>query len=110
MPDIVDWDIVMLAPKEGRSRKRLAAAKHVTRRRLALPFCEHPMLDANVLAGVRVGPARDVAGGEDSGRAGLKVGIHRDTAIDLQASLLGQLGARPHADADDDQVGFDSIA
>ena len=38
---------------------------------LALALRDDPVLDADRLAAVRVGPARDVARGEDAGRAGL---------------------------------------
>ena len=63
------------------------------------------MLDANALAGVRIGPARDVAGGVDARRARLEQFVHDDAAIHRQARLLGELEPRPDADADDDEIG-----
>src|SRR5215467_7267745 len=60
--DVIDTHIVVRAPKEWSLRERLARAKHVSRGRLAVPLREHPMLDANAVARVRIGPARDVAG------------------------------------------------
>ena len=59
------------------------------------------------LAGMRVGPARDVAGGVDAGRARLQKGIDDHAAVDREARLLGQRQARPHADADDDEIGVE---
>ena len=68
------------------------------------------MFDADALAGVRVGPPRDVAGREDARRAGLEVLVHGDAAVDRQARLLGQADRRPHADAQDDEVGLERRA
>ena len=36
--------------------------------------------------------------------------IDLDAVIDLEASLLGEPGLRPHADAGDDEVGGDAFA
>ena len=63
------------------------------------------MLDPQIVAGMEIGPARDVAGGKDSRHAGFKVFIHRDAAIELETGALGQLDSRPHANADDDEIG-----
>src|SRR5262249_51247002 len=81
VPDIVDGDVVMLAPEERHRVEPLAAAEHVARGHLALPFGDDPMLDANPIAAVRVRPSRDVAGGEDAGRARFEVLVHRDAAV-----------------------------
>ena len=59
---------------------------------------------------MRIGPARDVAGGKDAGHAGLETGIDGDAAVDRQSRLLGQREARAHADADHDQVGLERAA
>ena len=64
------------------------------------------MLDADGLAGMRIGPARDIAGGIDAGNAGFAVSIHDDATIDGEAGLLGQRQTRPHADADHHEVGI----
>ena len=61
-------------------------------------------------AGMRIGPARDVAGGKDAGDAGFEIGIDGDAAIDRKAGLLGQRQPRPHADADHDQIGLERAA
>ena len=57
------------------------------------------------VAGVRIGPARDVAGREDAGRAGLEVLVHGDAAVDRQPRPFGQRDRRPHADAEHEKVG-----
>src|SRR5262245_52320187 len=104
MPDVVDRRVVVLAPKERNLGKSLPLAENVARSRLTLPLGHDPMLDPQVLAGVGIGPPRDVAGGKDSRHTGFKVFIHRDAAVDLKAGTLGQLDSRPHPDADDDEV------
>ncbi len=63
------------------------------------------MFDPQILAGMGIGPPRDVAGGKDSRHAGFKVFIHCDAAIDLETGALSQLDSRPHPNADDDEVG-----
>ena len=58
----------------------------------------------------RIRPARDVAGGEDARDAGLEVLVHRDAAVDGEACLFRQGDRRPHADADDDEIGLKRLA
>src|SRR6266446_3464990 len=105
MPDIVDRHVVVLAPEERNLGKSLPLAENVARRRLTLPLGNDPMLDPQILAGMGIGPPRDVAGGKDSRHAGFKVFIHCDAAIDLETGALSQLDSRPHPNADDDEVG-----
>jgi len=47
VPDIVDGDVVVLAPEERDGRKCLTPAEHVESGRLSLALVDHPMLDAN---------------------------------------------------------------
>ena len=49
MADIVDWNIIVLAPKERHLIERRALPKHVQRRGLPLAFGDNPVLDADVL-------------------------------------------------------------
>src|SRR5262249_42577514 len=105
MPDVVDRHVVVLAPEERNLGESLLLAENVARRRLTLPLGHDPMLDPQILAGMGIGPARDVAGGKDSRRTGFKIFVHRDAAIDLETSALGQLDARPHPNAEDDEIG-----
>src|SRR5689334_21901939 len=56
VPDVVDAHVVVRAPKERSLRERRARAEHVARGGLAVPLREHPVLDANALARVGIGP------------------------------------------------------
>ncbi len=78
--------------------------------RLALPLGHHPVLDADALARIGVRPAGDVAGGVDAGRAGLEIFVDADAAVDAKARLFGERQSRPHADADDDEIGGELVA
>ncbi len=51
-----------------------------------------------------VGPARDVAGGEDARHARFQVLVHRDAAVHRQSGLFRDRHRRPDADAHDDEV------
>jgi hypothetical protein len=57
----------VLTPEERHDEDFLAASEHVECGGLALSLSDHPVFDADVFAAVRIGPARDVAGREDSG-------------------------------------------
>src|SRR5581483_9434231 len=70
--DIVDRHVVVLAPEERHGIERSSLAEHAVRRGLTLAFGDHPVLDADVLFRVPVGPARNVAGGVDARNAGLQ--------------------------------------
>src|SRR6202161_686470 len=100
--DIIDRHVVMLAPEERHRIERLARAQHVARRGLALAFRHHPMLDPDIFFRMRIGPARDIAGGKDAGNAAFEEFIHRDATVEFQAGRFGQGQARTHADADHD--------
>src|SRR5262249_32428218 len=93
------------APEERNLGKSLPLAENIARCRLTLPLGHDPMLDPQILAGVGIGPPRDVAGGKDSRHTGFKVFIHRNAAIDLEAGALSQLDSRPHPNAGDDKIG-----
>src|SRR5260370_22832500 len=102
--DVIDRTVIVLAPEERNIGKPLPLSEHVARRGLALPFGHDPVLDAQMLAAMGVGPARDIACGKDAGRAGLEIFVYHHAALDLQTGALGQLDARPHADADNHEV------
>ena len=106
MADVVDWNVVVLAPEEGNRIERLAQTQHVEGRRLSLSFRHDPMLDANGLAREAIRPARDVAGGEDSGRARFEKRVDDKSAVDLEASRLCEAQARTHAEPGDDEIGL----
>src|SRR5665213_3784452 len=82
VPDIAEAEIVLFGPEEWDVIEALAPAEDVVRRGLALALGDDPMFDSNPLTGQPIGPARDVAGGEDAWNAALEVLIDDDAAID----------------------------
>src|SRR5262249_22193045 len=102
--DVIDRNVIVLAPEEWNVGKPLPLSEHVARRGLALPFGHNPVLDPQTLAVAGVGPARDIPGGKKAGRASLEIFVHRHAAVDLQAGALGQLETWPYANADDHEV------
>src|SRR5262249_51702764 len=106
----VDGRVVVLAPEERHEFVPLAVAEQVGGSDLALAFGDHPVLDANPLAAVRVGPAGNVAGRENVARAGLEELVDYDPVVDGQPGTFAKLGAGAHADAGDDEVSFDRTA
>ena len=77
---------------------------------MSLAFRHDPMFDANGLAAQAIGPARDVAGGEDAWRARFEIGVDDDAAIDPEARRLGELDARAHAHPRDDEIGLEDAS
>ena len=110
MADIVDRNIVVLAPEERNGVESFMSPEHVEGRGLSLAFREDPMLDANSLAGVRVRPARYVAGREDPRRARFEIGVHDDAAINLEAGCFGELEARADAHPRHNEIGLDDAS
>src|SRR5262245_5309264 len=104
MAHVVDAHVVMRAPEKRHIVEYFVGAQDVPGGRLSLALRDHPVLDANAVAAVRVGPARDIAGRKDTGHTRLQVRIHRHATIDHEAGLLGKLYAWPHADADDHHI------
>ncbi len=87
---VIDSHVIVLTPEEWNSVKLFATAKNILSCHLSLALSDHPVLDANSLAGVRIWPAGGIAGCEDSGHAGFEVFVDFDTPIDREPSLLGQ--------------------
>src|SRR5215467_14462844 len=69
VPNVVNCDIVMLAPEECYGVKFLTLAENVLGCHLPLSFGDDPMLHADSLAAVRIGPASCIARRKDSGYA-----------------------------------------
>src|SRR3954462_691141 len=65
------------------------------------------MFDTDAVAGISVGPPRDIARRKDTWHAGFEIGVDDDAAVDLEARLLGQFEARFYANTDHDEVGFE---
>src|SRR3569623_386102 len=88
MADIIDRNIVMLAPEERHGVECFARAQHIARGHLSLALGHNPMLDTYVRALMRVRPARDVARGIDSRRAGLQYSVDDNATVDVKPGLL----------------------
>src|SRR6266404_5769395 len=56
MSDVIEQQIVLLGPKERHRVEALPRPEHIAGSRLALPFGDNPVLDADRLAGQPVGP------------------------------------------------------
>ena len=100
----------MLAPEKRHRVEPFAAAQDVAGRGLTHALGDDPVLDANALSAVRIGPARGVARSENSGRARLQAVVHEDAAIGFQSGLLRDRRRGFHADADDDQIRIETRA
>src|ERR1700739_3033975 len=70
-----------LGPEERHRNIALAMAHHVESGDLSLALGHHPVLNTNTSAAVAIGPASDVAGGEDVRHAGGEMLIHRHAVI-----------------------------
>ena len=95
-----------MAPKERHLRKSLFLSKHISCNSLTLTLGHNPMLDPDVLARMRIGPARNVSGCIYSRYAGLKIFVNGDAAVNFCARAFGQLESRPHAHANDNHFGW----
>src|SRR5580693_8692436 len=107
VPDIVELQIVLLGPEERHRVEALARPEHVWGSRLALPFGDDPVFDADRLARQPVGPPGDIAGGPDTGDARLEIRVDGDAAVNSNPGPLGERGLRPHPNPDDDEVGIE---
>ena len=109
MTDVVDRHIVMLAPEERHCVEFFVHSQHVARRSLALALGHHPMLDPDVVAGMRIRPTRDIAGGVDAASTRLEIGVDQYAAVHHKAGLLGQRETRPHTHTDDHEIGIEGL-
>ena len=90
MAHVIDSYVVVLTPEEWNSIELFAPAENVFGCDLSHAFSYHPVLDANSLAGVRIWPARGIAGSEDSSSTGFQILVDCDTSIDRESGLFGQ--------------------
>src|ERR1051326_6459279 len=95
VPDIVDAHVEVRAPEERHLIEPFARAQNIPRRGLALPLRDDPVLHANRLARMPIGPARDVTGRVDAGCTRLEVLVYHDAAIHAKAGPFGELQPRP---------------
>src|SRR5262245_18525157 len=110
MTAVEDGNVVMHAPEERDSGEFYCSTQHVERRCLALTLRNNPVLDANILAGMRIRPAGDIAGGKNVLNTRLKIAVHQHTAIKRQAGCLGKLSARANSDPDHHKVGLQGVS
>src|SRR6266853_2306356 len=101
---IIDSHVVVLTPEEWNSVKLFTTAKNISSCYLSHALSNHPVLDANSLAGVRIGPTGSIASCEDSGHTGFEVFIDCDTPIDREPGLLGQSQRWPHPHTQNHEV------
>src|ERR1700691_663066 len=99
MPDIIDRDVIVLAPKERYDNEGLTESKDVTRRHLSLALRHSPVFDPDPIAGVRIRPSRNITGSKYTRGAGFQEFVDRNASIHRKASLLGQHRGGSHAHA-----------
>jgi hypothetical protein len=92
---VIDSHVVVLTPEVWDSIKLFATAKNILSCYLSLALSNHPVLYANSLAGMRIGPAGGIASSEDSGRAGFEVFVDFDTPQTSRSSRVLGVGVRP---------------
>src|SRR4029077_18450615 len=77
-----------------------------------------PMLHADILAAVRIGPARNVSRRKDSGRSRFQITVDDNAAINGKTGFFSKREARADANAGNNEIGverattlqFDSLA
>ncbi len=100
----------MLAPEVRHRVEFLTFPQHIERCRLGLPLRNGPMFDADILARMRVGPARDIACRIDAGGTCFEKFIHENAAVDCEAGLLRQRQTRLHTDTRNHKFRFNHLA
>src|SRR5262249_26041258 len=105
--DIPDFQIKMIAPEEWRIRKWLARAENVACGGLALALGQDPVLDAYP-ARARIRPARDVAGGKNSGNVSLHKFIDQNAVVGRDPCFFSKRSVWAYADPCNHQVTLQS--
>ena len=108
--DVIDRYVVVSAPEEWHLIESFSSAEHVARCGLALTLGNNPVLDTDRCCAVRVRPPRNVPGRIDVLGARLEVLVDNNAILDTQPSALREPQSRPHADADDHEVGAEPLA
>src|SRR5688572_2820887 len=109
VPDVVDRQVVVLAPEERDVREGRSLSGDGPAHRLTLPLGEHPVFNPNLAAASGVWPARGVADREDALRRCLEIGVDHDPAVDSQPGLLGESQVRAHSDPGHDEIGGEAF-
>jgi hypothetical protein len=98
------------APEKRHGIEQLIPTDHVTRRGLALSFGDNPVLDANLLPCVRIGPTCDVACRKDPRNASPQIPVDGAAAVQRNPRLFRKSERRPYADTYDNQFRIDRLA
>src|SRR4029434_3965742 len=99
MTDVVDVQIEMIAPEKWRERKRFACAKNIARGGLTLARSNTTVFHADP-AGARIGPARYIARGKNSGNVRLQKLVYQHAVVSCDARLLSKTRVWANADSD----------
>jgi hypothetical protein len=81
VPDIINGNVIVLAPKEWHGIEPLVIAQNVLCCHLPLPFSHYPVLYPNPISRMRIGPARNIARRKHPWGIGFEVLVDHDTAI-----------------------------
>src|SRR5262249_9328103 len=108
--DIVDGDVVVLAPGERHVRERRKVTDDRAGDGLALPLGHDPVLDVYETAAPRIRPARGIADGEDARGRRLEVRVDDDAPVELESGLLGKRGLGPHTNTGDHEIRGELVA
>ena len=90
--DIPDGHVIVLTPEKRHRVKTLASPQHIARRDLPLALGDDPVLHADTLTRMRIGPSGDIPGRENAWRAALEELVDDNAAIDRQSGLLRKCG------------------
>src|SRR6185312_3614119 len=107
MTCIADFLVVVAAPEKGDGIELYPLTQNVLCGDLALPLRNNPVLDTNGLAGMRIGPPRNVSRSKDAWDACFEIFVHRDSTVHSQTGRLGKLHQRTHPNSRNDQIGFE---
>src|SRR5687768_1002934 len=110
MTHIANRDVVVLAPEEWHRIETPFPSQDILRRHLPLALCHHEVLNADVIPGEGIGPARDIACGVDTGRGRLQVLVDAHTAVHGEPGVFSQRNGRPDTNTEYHDIGFQAGA
>ena len=108
--DVVDTHVVVRAPEERHLLEAFPSTEDVARSRLSHSLRDDPVLDADALPAMGIGPTCNVARGVDAARARLEEFIHRNAAIERKTGIFREREPGSHANTDDHQRGIETRA
>src|SRR5947208_12181949 len=87
--DVVNVEIEMVAPKKWWHREGFPRPQNISSRSLALSLRYHPMFHPDA-TGTRIGPARNIAGGENSWHICFQKFIYQHAIVGGNAGFFSQ--------------------